>query len=290
MSTVTGDTLRARRLGASTKEGENNLAASPKTLVAAQNSDDEDDVDLSLADDIWDESEDAGLKLVHRGPIGQKVFGTRKTSTGERVACSIFIGVVILGLIALILGLAEPSLYKKMDEELRQLIMNGDAEAVKARLDEDNQEPHKGAQQVHAQGNQELTPLHWAAIRGQPNVADLLLERGAKVDRTSSSGMVALHYAARDGHVPLVDILVQHNSTLDALDNNGWTPMMWGVLYGHFSVTRSLIDYRADPRIQNYDTYHRTVLEMAEANRQKNLMPLLKEAVADADARDVEAR
>lgn len=59
-----------------------------------------------------------------------------------------------------------------------------------------------------------------ACMRGQADVATLLLERGADVDDPADTGATALHWAAGAGHIGLIKLLLEHGAELEVL--NRW--------------------------------------------------------------------
>jgi ankyrin repeat protein len=54
------------------------------------------------------------------------------------------------------------------------------------------------------------TPLHWAAMYGCKDVAELLLTKGAEVNAKDEDGETPLHWAARHGHKDVVELLRRH--------------------------------------------------------------------------------
>jgi ankyrin repeat protein len=51
-----------------------------------------------------------------------------------------------------------------------------------------------------------LTPLHAAALFGQKDVADFLVQKKAEINSTDNGGGTALHYAAMEGHKDIVEL------------------------------------------------------------------------------------
>lgn len=75
---------------------------------------------------------------------------------------------------------------------------------------------------MNALDDQKRTPLFYASEYNQPPCAALLLDRGASVDSTDSSGCTALHLACRNGGEHLVRVLLDRGASLDSVDNEGF--------------------------------------------------------------------
>jgi len=70
-----------------------------------------------------------------------------------------------------------------------------------------------------------LTLLHWAADRGQVEMAVLLLDRDPLLlDAVDGEGQTALHYAASCAHVDLVALLLERGADKTIQDGDGLTP------------------------------------------------------------------
>src|SRR5262245_53035845 len=79
---------------------------------------------------------------------------------------------------------------------------------------------------VRSYGNDGFTPLHLAAFFGHPDLARLLLERGADVDARSKSEKVArdntpLHAAAANAQYEVAALLVERGADVNARDGSG---------------------------------------------------------------------
>ncbi|KAG8233136.1 hypothetical protein J437_LFUL010366 [Ladona fulva] len=70
-----------------------------------------------------------------------------------------------------------------------------------------------------------MTPLHWAADRGNAEAVQLLVDAGADVNFKDSEGQTALHYAVSCGHAEVVKILLKAGCSPDAVDNDGEKPL-----------------------------------------------------------------
>lgn len=84
------------------------------------------------------------------------------------------------------------------------------------------------------------SPLLYAAMNGNIEIAKLLLCAGANVDNFDDFGMSALHYAARRyKYSPgMVHFLVNRGAALDEHDGDGFTP----VCYLEMSVQEAIED------------------------------------------------
>jgi ankyrin repeat protein len=67
------------------------------------------------------------------------------------------------------------------------------------------------ARTFNARNDRGATPLHRAI--GFPQVAQLLLERGASVDATDDQGRTALHWAANDPKSQAIAVLIRARPT-----------------------------------------------------------------------------
>jgi len=63
----------------------------------------------------------------------------------------------------------------------------------------------------------DATPLHIAAFKDKPDVAEVLLDHGADPNARDKFGLTALHVAAMRGNMDLVRRLVEVGATAEAL-------------------------------------------------------------------------
>ena len=85
--------------------------------------------------------------------------------------------------------------------------------------------------------------LHLAAIHGHSDIAALLLQHGATVDKAYFDANTALHYAAMYGHLDVVKVLVEHGSEAMMQSNSSqYTPLRLALLNHHPYVARFLLE------------------------------------------------
>ena len=120
--------------------------------------------------------------------------------------------------------------------------------------------------QVNVMNSVEETPLMLAALNNQLNVAQVLIERGAEVNR---KGWTPLHYAATKGHIAMMRLLLENNAYIDAESPNGTTPLMMAAFYGTPASVKLLLEEGADPTPRNQS--HVNALDLAlKAERQQS--------------------
>ncbi|HZF78742.1 MAG TPA: ankyrin repeat domain-containing protein [Rubrivivax sp.] len=95
------------------------------------------------------------------------------------------------------------------------------------------------------------TPLMMAALKGNLQGTQRLIERGAQINR---EGWTPLHYAASNGQedsTAVVKLLLDRGAPVDARAPNGNTPLMMAARYGAFRSAELLLARGADRRLRN---------------------------------------
>lgn len=101
---------------------------------------------------------------------------------------------------------------------------------------------------VNALNQAAESPLMIAALKGDLPACQLLLAHGAQVNLT---GWSPLHYAATGPNPQVVQLLLDRGAAVDAESPNGTTPLMMAAQYGSEDSLRLLLKHGADPKRRN---------------------------------------
>ncbi|HZP47449.1 MAG TPA: ankyrin repeat domain-containing protein [Vicinamibacterales bacterium] len=120
------------------------------------------------------------------------------------------------------------------------------------------------------------TPLHLAAQSGSVAVVDALLKAGADVNaRTSSTGVTPLHLAAEAGSAAVVNVLVDRKADVDAKEAEwGQTPLIFAAANNRVEAIKALLAHGADPTVatKTIDVAHELALDRAALALQKKIL------------------
>jgi ankyrin repeat protein len=114
---------------------------------------------------------------------------------------------------------------------------------------------------LNAQNTAGETPLMLAAIHNQLELAKVLIERGADVNKP---GWTPLHYAATRGHREMMRLLLDHDAYLDSESPNGTTPLMMAAYSAPPLAVKLLLEEGADPTLLNQA--NNSALDLALSN------------------------
>jgi cytohesin len=153
----------------------------------------------------------------------------------------------------------------KAAESIVVAVELGDIEAVKQHLSEGTE--------VNAKGGTGRTPLHWAAIEGHKEIAELLIAEGADVGAKTNDGKTPLdeainpfynkteiarllrkhggkhgtiHSVVGGDDVEAVKEFLAAGADVNVKDKRGFTPLHWASISGHKEAVELLIDNGAD--------------------------------------------
>ncbi|KAJ7544585.1 hypothetical protein O6H91_09G084000 [Diphasiastrum complanatum] len=106
------------------------------------------------------------------------------------------------------------------------------------------------------------TALHWSAVRGSIQVAELLLQNGANLEIADSHGYRITHVAAQYGQTALLyHVATKWGAEIDAVDNDGRSPLHWAAYKGFGDCIRLLLFM--DAYLQRQDMEGCTALHWA---------------------------
>ena len=129
--------------------------------------------------------------------------------------------------------------YGSADSPMANAAQSKDREAVRALL-------KKGADVNEAQGDG-TTALHWAAMNGDAEMAQMLVTAGANVRATTRLGAYTpLFLAARGGYSDVVKVLLAAGADSKARTSNGTTALMIAAAAGDTRSMTSLVENGAE--------------------------------------------
>lgn len=152
----------------------------------------------------------------------------------------------------------------------------GDREAVKSLL--------KQAADVNAAQGDGMTALHWAAMNGDVELAQMLIFAGANVRATTRLGTYTpLYLASQQGHGTVIQALVKAGADVKAGTPNGTTPLMAAAASGEVEAVRTLIEGGADVNAKD-GVRGQTAIMYAAASNRAAVIELLASKGADLKA------
>ena len=159
------------------------------------------------------------------------------------------------------------------DARVADAAMAGDREAVRSLL-------KQGADVNAAQGDG-TTPLHWAARRGDVELAQMLIYAGANVRATTRlGGWTPLLMAAQLGHAKMIETLLNAGADPKTTTGHGATPLMLASAAGTPEAVKLLLSKGGDVNAAE-SVRGETALMFATAYNRTDAMRLLIDAGAD---------
>ena len=94
---------------------------------------------------------------------------------------------------------------------------------------------------VNAQDGYLQTALYYAAWKGQPDVAALLVEvAGLEIDAQDKYKSTPLHYACACGHKQIAEMLIAKGANVNHADKRGKTAHDYAKMHKQFHITKML--------------------------------------------------
>jgi len=146
--------------------------------------------------------------------------------------------------------------------------MSGDREAVRALL--------KQGVDVNAAMGDGMTALHWAAKKGDVELAQMLLYAGANVKAmTRLGGFTPLLMASEMGNAEIIAMLLSAGADAKVTTTNGTTPLMLAAVAGRAEAVKLLIDKGADPNAKEGARGETALMFAANYNRVEAMKALI---------------
>ena len=176
-----------------------------------------------------------------------------------------------LGLAVLLGGMAPA------EAPVADAAMRGDTEAVRSLL--------RGGADVNLSQGDGMTALHWAARRGDGELAEILIYAGASLDAGTRIGRYTpLHVATREGKAGVVEILLEAGADPQlATTNSGATPLHLAARSGDAEIVSKLLKHGAQVDVREA-AWGQTPLIFAAAANRVEVIELLLDAGADPNA------
>lgn len=155
------------------------------------------------------------------------------------------------------------------DSPLADAAMRGDVQTVRTLVGQ-------GADVNEAQGDG-MTALHWAALTGSVEMAEVLISAGASVSAVTRLGdYTPLHLASGEANTAIVRALLAAGSDPNALTSTGSvTPLHFAAGAGDVEAVTALLDAGAEVNPAESQWGHTPLMFAAEANRSDIVRTLL---------------
>jgi ankyrin repeat protein len=121
-----------------------------------------------------------------------------------------------------------------------------------------------------------FTPLQLAAFFAQPEVVNLLLQRGANVELVSRNamGVRAMHSATAGGSAEIVERLLQSGANPNVRQVVGFTALHGAAMAGRLDMVHVLLAHGADPTLATDEG--KTAFDLATASGRAAVMQALR--------------
>ncbi len=190
----------------------------------------------------------------------------RRTFTKATCSLGLLAGLAALPVLIHAAGAATPA-------AIVEAAQSGNRDALRAAL--------KDGADVNAAQGDGMTPLHWAAVRNDVEMADLLMYAGANVKATTRiGGYTPLLVAAKTGNAKVIETLIKHGADPDRTTANGTTPLMLAAAAGDADAVRILAYYSANVNARE-KVKGETALDFAAASGRTEAIRVLTAAGAD---------
>ena len=141
----------------------------------------------------------------------------------------------------------------------------------------------KGAN-IRTIGTEGAGLLHAVALAGVHELLQILLQKGLDVNAPNRFLQRPLHHAAERGKTETVNILLAAGSKVNSVEQNGNTPLLLASRNGHTDIVTNLLENGAD--VQRKNKKEMTALHVAAEKGYLTIIEKLIDRKADINVRD----
>jgi uncharacterized protein len=162
----------------------------------------------------------------------------------------------LMALLVILAGIVATSpVWADEAEDMARTLLGNDIPGVAKLLD-------RNPKLVDMQIGKAGPPLLYASSLGSTEMAQLLIERGAKVNIAGENRWTPLHFAAQRGDAKLAALLLSKGADMKAWTSpDGFTPLIVAAGFGSKDVVELLVSKGAD--VNEKDNEGRTALQFA---------------------------
>ncbi|KAI8435967.1 hypothetical protein MSG28_004126 [Choristoneura fumiferana] len=161
--------------------------------------------------------------------------------------------------------------------EVYETAYKGDFNQVKVKIDQE-------ASLVTTRDSNDRLLIHWAALGGNENLVEHLIESGSPVDPVDDTNSTPLILAASAGRYEVVRLLIGKNANVNHKTNRGQTSLHYASSKGHKEIVKLLIEFGAN--VNEADVLHATPLHRAASLGRNNIVELLLSHNIKVDPQD----
>lgn len=120
-------------------------------------------------------------------------------------------------------------------------------------------------------------PIEIAVFHGRYKVCELLISKGAWVQRNAVDDIEPVHWAARGGHAKCLQLLIESGASAEACTEYDGDALYMAVERGFVDCVKVLLNAKVDPGFTGSFMDDRTPLELAVAKNHINVVKVLLE-------------
>jgi TonB family protein len=124
-----------------------------------------------------------------------------------------------------------------------------------------------------AEPRHKYNPLLKAVMFNRPEIVELLIARGAKIEVTDKFGNTALMLASRSGYIDIVEFLIEKGAKVNTKSLIGHTALLYALEFGQPEIAEMLIDAGAD--VKSVDIYNNSTLILAASRGYSDIVASL---------------